>query len=68
VLEEIQTAIRQRVSSNPSPSKPSRHFVASVKRKFKDAKNMSADQEKIKNMERKLLDVMHGFGVRTPLC
>jgi hypothetical protein len=68
VLEEIQAAIRQRVPPNPSPSKPSRPFVASLKRVYKDTKNMSADKDKIKNMERKLRDVMHGFGVRTPLC
>jgi hypothetical protein len=38
-----------------------------MKKAITDTKNMSADKEKIKNLERKLRDVMHGFGVKTPL-
>jgi hypothetical protein len=67
VLEEIQTAIRERVPSHSPPTKRSSRFLASMKNAFTDTYNMSADKDKIKNMERKLRDVMDRFGVRTPL-
>jgi hypothetical protein len=38
-----------------------------MKNSFTDTYKMSADKDKIKNMERKLRDVMDRFGVRTPL-
>jgi hypothetical protein len=65
VLEEIQTAIRERVSSHPPPTKRSSRFLASMKNVFTDTYKMSADKDKIKNMERKLRDVMDLFGVGT---
>jgi hypothetical protein len=67
VLEEIQTGIRERVPSHPLPFKKSRRFLAPMKNAFTDTYEMSADKDKIKNMERKLRDVMDRFGVRTPL-
>jgi hypothetical protein len=69
VLEEIQTAVDDRIQthSGPPPSKPSRRVFASVRRALSDTKNMSADKDKIKNMERKLRDVMDRFGVRAAL-
>jgi hypothetical protein len=69
VLEEIQTTIHDRVEihSGPPPSKPSRRVFASVRRALSDTKNMSADKDKIKTMERKLRDVMDRFGVGAPL-
>jgi hypothetical protein len=67
VLEEIQTAIHDRVYSGPPPSKPSRRVFVSVRRAFSDTKNLSADKDKIKNLERKLRDVMGRFGVGAPL-
>jgi hypothetical protein len=65
VLEEIQTTILDRVPADPPPSKASRRVFVSIRRALSDTKNMSADQEKIKNMERKLRDVMSRFGVRS---
>jgi hypothetical protein len=65
VLEEIQTAIRERVPSHPPPSKRSSRFLASMKNAFTDTYKMSADKDKIKNMERKLRDIMGLFGVGT---
>jgi hypothetical protein len=38
-----------------------------MKNSFTDTYKMSADKDKIKNMERKLRDVMDRFGVRTQL-
>jgi hypothetical protein len=67
VLEEIQTAIRERVPSQPPPAKRSSRLLASMKNAFTDTYKMSEDKEKIKSMERKLRDVMRRFGVRTPL-
>jgi hypothetical protein len=66
VLEEIQTAIYDRVPCNPPPSKKPRRFFASTSKAFTDTRNMSTDKENIKDMERKLRDVMDRFGVRTP--
>jgi hypothetical protein len=65
VLEEIQTTIRERVPSHPPPAKRSSRLLASMKNAFTDTYKMSADKDKIKNMERKLRDVMSRFGVRT---
>jgi hypothetical protein len=65
VLEEIQTTILERVPADPPPSRTSRRVFVSIRRALSDTKNMSADKEKIKNMERKLRDVMSRFGVRS---
>jgi hypothetical protein len=67
VLEDIQTDIRERVPSQPLPSKRSSRFLASVKNALTDTYKMSADKDKIKDIERKLRDVMGRFGVSIPL-
>jgi hypothetical protein len=67
VLGETQTTIHERVPSDPPHSKTSLRVFASVRRALSDTKNMSADKDKIKNMERKLRDVMVRFWVRATL-
>jgi hypothetical protein len=67
VLEEIQTAVHERVLSRPLRSETSRRVLVSLRRALTDTKRMSADKMQIKNMEQKLQDVMSQFGVRTPL-
>jgi hypothetical protein len=67
VLKEIQTAIGERVPSYPPPAKKSSRLLTSMKNAFTDTYSMSVDKDKIKNIERKLRDVMDRFGVRTPL-
>jgi hypothetical protein len=70
VLREIHAAI-DRFHSGPRPppskSKSSRSVFASLRRALSDTKDTSADKDKIKNMERKLRDIMDRFGVRSPL-
>jgi hypothetical protein len=67
VLQEIQTAIQERVPVDPPPSKKLSRFRASMKKALTDTMKLSADKDKIKSLERKLRDVMDRFGVRTPL-
>jgi hypothetical protein len=64
VLEEIRTAVHERVASRPpTPAKTLPRFLSGVKRTLTDTKRMPADKENIQNMERKLQEVLSQFGV-----
>jgi hypothetical protein len=67
VLEEIEAAVHERVPSRPTPTKRSSRIFATVRRAITDTSRLSADKEKIKNMQQKLQDIMNQFEVRTPL-
>jgi hypothetical protein len=64
VLEEIQGAVEKRVAVGPIPTGVLARIGNRIKKSGKEAKRLFADQEEIKDLNRRLQEVVEEFQVR----
>jgi hypothetical protein len=67
VLEEIRGAVDERISASPASPAPTRkreQVTSWLRKASKDTKRLLSDQDEIKELRRKLLEVVNEFQVR----